>query len=96
MAAAISMTVLGATAVATAPAYATGSTVTAMTVTGSKTTITSGQPVAFTAAVTPAKIGSTKITGTVNWTVTGQDGSNVPCTTIKPLNSGGKSKCQIA
>jgi hypothetical protein len=95
MAAVLSMTVLGGAAVATAPAYAAGSTVTAMTVTGNKTTITSGQSVSFNAAVTPAKVGSTKITGTVTWTVTGADGTVVPCTTLKPLNSGGKSKCQI-
>ena len=96
MAAVLSMTVLGGAAVATAPAYAAGSTVTSMSVTGNKTTITSGQPVSFTAAVTPAKVGTTKITGTVDWTVTGADGTNVTCTTLKPLSSGGKSKCQIA
>ena len=96
MAAVLSMTVLGGAAVATAPAYAAGSTVTALSVTSNKTTMTSGQPVSFTAAVTPSKVGSTKITGTVDWTVTGQDGSVIPCTTVKPLSSGGKAKCQIA
>jgi hypothetical protein len=95
MAAVLSMTVLGGAAVATAPAYAAGSTVTAMSVTGNKTTIPSGGSVSFTAVVTPAKVGKTKITGTVTWTVTGQDGSTVACTTVKPLTGNGKSKCKI-
>jgi hypothetical protein len=96
MAAVLSMTVLGAAAVAAAPAYAAGSTVTSMTVTANKTTLTSGQPVSFSALVSPAKVGKTKITGTVTWTVTGADGSVIPCTTPPVLSTGGKSSCKIA
>ena len=57
MAAVLSMTVLGGAAVATAPAYAAGSTVTSMSVTGNKTTIPSGGSASFIAVVTPAKVG---------------------------------------
>jgi hypothetical protein len=66
-----------------------------LAVTPNKTTITSGRPVAFTAVVTPATVGKTKFTGTVDWTVTGADGTVVPCTTTKPLTSGGRAHCNI-
>jgi hypothetical protein len=52
--------------------------------------------VSFTALVTPAKVGTTKITGTVTWTVTGADGTVIPCTTPPVLSTGGKSHCKIA
>jgi hypothetical protein len=96
LAAVLSTSVIGSAAVAAAPAFAAGTTPTTLTVTSNKTTLTSGKSVAFTALVAPAKSGSTKITGAITWTVTGNDGSVVPCTTVTPLTPSGKSLCKIA
>ena len=95
MAVVVSAAVIGSTAVVAAPAFADAATATTLTVTANKTTMTSGKPVSFTAAVVPAKVGTTKITGVVDWTVVGHDGSIVPCTTITALSGGGKSRCHI-
>ena len=95
MAVVVTAAVIGSTAVVAAPAFADAATATTLTVTANKTTMTSGKPVSFTAVVVPAKVGTTKITGVVDWTVVGQDGSIVPCTTITALTGGGKSRCQI-
>ena len=78
-----------------APAFAAGGTSTTLTVTGNHTTITSGKSTAFTAAVVPAKVDKTKITGTVNWVVTSRTGVVIPCTSVTALTGGGKSKCKI-
>ena len=92
---ALSTAVVGASAVAAAPAFADGATATTLTVTGNKTTLTTGKSVSFTAVVAPSKIGSTKITGAVDWTVTGADGSSIPCTSVTALTGGGKSRCKV-
>ena len=92
----LSGVIVGGVAVAGAPAFAGTTNPTTLTVTGNKTTITSGQPIAFNAVVGPSKVGTSKISGTVVWTVTGQDGSVVPCANIPVLSSGGKSKCSIS
>jgi len=95
MAVAVSVAVVGTTAVVAGPAFADAATTTSLTVTANKTTMTSGKSVSFTAVVVPAKVGTTKITGSVGWTVVGHDGSTVPCTTVTALTGGGKSRCQI-
>ena len=53
------------------PAFAAGSTVTTTTVVASKPSIYSGQAEVFRATVAPTKVGMTKITGSITWTVTG-------------------------
>ena len=78
------------------PAFAAGSTATTTTVEALRPTAMSGQGLVFRAMVTPTKVGSTRLTGSVAWTVTGHDGSTVPCTTVTPINNGGKSDCKIA
>ena len=95
MGAALSGLIVGGAVVAAAPAFAGTTSATTSTVTASKATMTSGQPVAFKVVVVPAKVGTTKITGTVAWTVTGHDGTVVPCTTEVLLSSGGVAKCSI-
>ena len=96
MAAVLSCGVLAASTLAAVPAFADGTTNTTLTVTPTLTTITSGKAISFGSAITPAIVGKTKITGTVDWTVTGADGTVVPCSTIKPMTGGGKARCSIA
>ena len=96
MAAALATTTAGVTAMAAGPAFAGGSDATTVTVTPSHPTEFTGQPIAFNSLVVPATAGMGKITGTVTWTVTGQDGTVVPCASVKALTSGGKSQCKIA
>ena len=86
---------LAASSIAAVPAFADGTTSTTVAVTANKSTITSGRPVNFTAVVTPATVGTAKITGTVDWTVTGADGTVVPCTKTKALTSGGRAHCNV-
>jgi len=96
VAAVLSCGVLAASTLAAVPAFADGTTNTTLTVTPTLTTITSGKAISFGSAITPAIVGKTKITGTVDWTVTGADGTVVPCSTIKPLTGGGKARCSIS
>jgi hypothetical protein len=95
-AAILSCGVLAATSVSAVPAFADGTTGTVLTVTPTLSTITTGKAISFGAAITPSIVGKTKITGTVDWTVTGADGTVVPCSTVKPLTGGGKARCSIA
>ena len=82
-----------------APAYAAGSTATTMTLTPNYTSITSGQPLSFLAAITPFSVvgpaGTVKITGTVDFAVVNGHGASVACPVVKPLNPGGKARCTI-
>jgi len=90
-------TATGTVAVAAAtPAFADGSNATTVAVTPSHTTEFSGQGVSFASQVLAVTPGLAKLTGTVTWTVTGQDGTVVPCTSVRPLTSGGRSVCKIA
>ncbi len=95
MAAVLATGLVGAAAVAATPAFADGTTATTTTVTGNQTTLVSGKPVTFTAVVAPSTIGKIKITGAVAWTVTGANGSVIPCATVSTLTGGGKSRCKV-
>ena len=53
------------------PAFADGSTVTTTVVVAAKPSIYSGQAEVFRATVAPTKVGMTRITGSITWTVTG-------------------------
>lgn len=86
----------GLVAVSSVPAFADGPAATTLTVTASKTSLVSGQAVNFVALVAPSKIGKTKITGSVTWTVTDHNGTSYPCSTLVPLSGGGKSRCMLA
>jgi hypothetical protein len=79
---------------AATPAFAAGTT-TDMTVTSKATSTFSGQPAVFRATVTPTAIGKTRISGTVTWTITGQNGSTVTCTTTNKFNASGVSVCKV-
>jgi hypothetical protein len=88
--------VLGALAVE-APAFAAGPDATIATstvVTTTKPTVTSGRAAIFHAQVSPSKVGKTRITGTVTWTVTGTGGTTVPCTATA-LTVNGKALCRV-
>lgn len=87
---------VGLAVVAAPAAFADGSTPTSVAVTANQTSVATGKPVSFNALVTPSKVGSVKITGTVTWTITGHDGSVVPCTKQSLLSHGGKSRCTVA
>jgi hypothetical protein len=87
---------VGTAAVATGPAFADGSVATTVTVTPSHTAEQSGEPVSFKALVVPATVGTAKFTGTVTWTVIGQDNTVVPCASVKALTKGGIAHCGIA
>jgi hypothetical protein len=89
-------TATGGVVAAAAPAFADGADATTMTVTPSHSTQVSGQPVTFSSQVVAATPSTAKFTGTVTWTVTGLDGTVVPCTSVKPLTGGGRSVCKIA
>jgi hypothetical protein len=78
------------------PAFAAGSTMTTTAVVATKPSIYSGQPEVFKATVAPTKVGMTKITGSITWTVTGQDGTVIPCTVATTMGSNGKSECKMA
>jgi Bacterial Ig-like domain (group 3) len=78
------------------PAFAAGGTATTTTVEALKPSISSGQPEVFRATVAPTKVGMTKITGSITWTVTGQDGTVIPCTVATNMASNGKSECKMA
>lgn len=93
--AACAATAAGLATVAAAPAFASATTATTLTVTASHPTTTTGKPENFAAVVAPALAGTTKITGSVSWSVTGRDGTSIPCTVLKALNSSGTSKCSI-
>jgi hypothetical protein len=93
--AAIFAIVISTVGVAT-PSFAAGSTVTTTSVTAVRPSIFSGQPEVFKAAVTPTKVGTTKITGSITWTVTGQHGNVIPCTVVTLMTSNGKSNCRMA
>lgn len=95
LAAALATTSGGLAVLATAPAFADGSNATTTTVAPSHPEEETGQPVAFNSALA-STTGTGKFTGTVTWTVTGSDGSVVPCESVKALTSGGKSQCKIA
>lgn len=80
----------------TVPAFAAGGTPTTVTVTG-KTPVYTGRPVTFRALVQPSVSGSSKISGTVTWTVQGLGSSVVvPCANASTLSKAGKSSCKIA
>ncbi len=85
----------GVATVAAAPAYASSSTATTLTVTANHPAITTGKAEAFSVVISPAIVGTTKITGTVSWTVTGRDGSSIPCSVQSALTSSGKAKCTV-
>jgi large repetitive protein len=97
--------VAGATAVATlAPlalvssaANATSGTATGTTITG-RTTIATGQAATFTAVVAPTTVTpGPKPTGTVAFTITGHDASNVNCSGGDTVTvTKGKAKCKVA
>jgi hypothetical protein len=87
---------IGASAVAAVPAYADGATATSLTVTGSQTAVATGKPVSFTAAITPSMVGKERIGGAVAFTITGNDGSTVPCAKVTPLTGAGKTRCMVA
>jgi len=82
--------------VAASPAFADGANATTVTVTPSHTSEISGQPVSFRAQVVAVTPGTAKLTGAVTWTVTGNDGTSVPCASEVPLTLGGRSVCKIA
>lgn len=92
---AASLTIVISTVGVAAPAYAAGRTATSTTVTARMPTVYSGRPAAFRAQVSPTKVGKTKITGSFTWTVTGHDGTVIPCSSASPLNNGGKSTCKF-
>jgi hypothetical protein len=92
---ALAVAVAGSSVFVALPAYADGGTPTTITVTTTKPTIMSGQPVVFKANVSPSKIGKTKVTGTMTFTITGKDGSTVSCASVSPLNGGGNSTCKV-
>ena len=95
IATACTLAAAGMATVAASPAFADGTTPTTVSVTANQVSIASGKPVTFSAVVAPAKVGSVKIGGTLDWTVTGHDGSVVPCTKVSPLTHGGKSRCTV-
>ena len=90
--AAIFAAVISTIGVAT-PSFAAGGTVTNTSVTAARPSIVSGQPEVFKAAVTPSKVGTTKITGSITWTVTGQHGNAIPWIVVTAMGSNGKSDC---
>lgn len=94
-AALLSAVAMGATAVASAPAFADGPVPTTVTVTANQTSILTGRSVSFNALVAPSSMGKTKISGTVTWTVTGTNGTVVPCSSVSTFSKGGKSRCKI-
>jgi hypothetical protein len=97
--------VVGAAAVATlAPlalvssaASATSGTATGTTIAG-RTSVATGQAVTFTAAVAPSTpTPGPKPTGTVAFTITGHDGSNVDCSGGDSATvTKGKARCTVA
>jgi hypothetical protein len=86
---------MGVSTVAVAPAFADGPLATTTTVSPNHASILTGRSISFNALVAPSKVGKTKITGTVAWTVTGADGTVIPCTSVSALTGGGKSRCKI-
>lgn len=86
---------IGASAVGVAPAFADGANATTLTLTGSQTSIVTGKQVTFTATISPAKVGTEKISGSVDFTITGADGSTVTCSSITALSPGGNSRCKV-
>jgi hypothetical protein len=82
------------------PAFAAGqdaSTATTTSVTTTKPSIESGRPVVFHAVVAPNKSGKSKATGTVSWSIVGQNGSSLSCAkSSSALSGGGKATCTVA
>ncbi len=70
---------IGMTTPAFAAGVAQGATATTVTVTTGTATVLSGRGVTFHAAVTPSRVGKSKITGKVIWTITGSNGSVATC-----------------
>ena len=87
---------IGVSAVAAVPAYADGATPTSLSVTGSQTAVATGRPVSFLAVLTPAEVGKEKIRGSVDFTITGRDGSTVSCGKVTSLTKDGMSRCIVA
>ncbi len=95
LAAACAATAAGLATAAASPAFASATTATTLTVTANHTTTTTGKAVTFSALAAPTIVGTTKISGTVSWSVTGHDGTPIPCTVQTPLSGAGKSKCSV-
>ena len=96
MGTALAVAGIGATVVAGGTAVADGTaTPTTVTVTANHDMLATGKGVSFNAVVSPAKVGTEKITGAVTFTITGADGSVVPCTSVSALTGGGKSRCKV-
>jgi hypothetical protein len=95
LAIACATTAAGLATAAASPAFASATTATTLTVTANHPTTTTGKSETFTALVAPAKVGTTKISGSVSWSVTGHDGTLIPCTVQTPLSGSGKSKCAV-
>jgi hypothetical protein len=79
-----------------APLGAAARIPTSTTVTALDPSVVSGKPLVFIAQVSPAKVGKTKLSGTVTWILRGKLGGHVACTVATPVTRGGKSKCRIA
>lgn len=95
LAAACAASAAGLATAAASPAFASATTATTLTLTANHAATTTGKAVTFSALVAPAVVGTTKISGTVSWSVTGHDGTPIPCTVQSPLSGAGKSKCSI-
>ncbi len=87
--------IVASTVVMAVPAYASGTTATSVTVTSNQTTLASGRAVTFFAVVSPNKVGSVATSGTMNWSIVGQDGSSVACTTTRSYPAAGKFSCMV-
>ena len=57
--------------------------------------VETGKGVIFRSHVNPDELNRIRISGTMTWTITGNDGSTVPCTTTVPLRSSGKAACRV-
>lgn len=81
---------------AATPAFADGTgTTTTMVVTSKQASIVSGRLATFKAVISPNKVGKTAITGSVTWTITGNDGSSVSCTSTNKFGASGTSLCKV-
>jgi hypothetical protein len=97
----IPVVITGALAIG-APAGAASETVVAAAKTATTTTVTArdpsvvtGRPVVFFAVVSPSKVGHTKLSGTLSWTLTARNGGHLRCSVSTSVNRGGKAKCKI-
>jgi hypothetical protein len=68
---------------------------TTTTVTSLTPSITTSRAVTIVAQVSPALVGTTKISGKVSWVITGAHGKHVACTKIVRLHNSGMAKCKI-